>query len=491
MRRHPIQAVTGALFAGALLCAVVPGVATASALPGASAARLTVTPHTNLRDGQYVHVRLSGFKADASIAAAECKEGGPLAESDCDISTSLLATTSATGTYAFTYQVARYITVGGTKIDCAVADSCVFGAARWPDIAAQHAGVVLGFNPKLKPIRPTLKIAPASDLVPNAPVTVTGTGYRPNSTVGLEECTTGATNSFASCSGITNNLEVSIPSSGDLAATYRPSDLLVELARTGAAKVSCEAKPGCSLVVFGTSTSSASAPSVPLAFAAGAIPEAPTLSVSPRSGLADGQFVTISASGFTPGDEVEVTECVPGDLPQLGCSSNDYETVVATATGAASATFPVQEKVNEGSKTVDCAAVSCTVFVADEDDAWYSASRTLTFDPSLPAVRPTVAAAPSTGLVNGQVITVTGNGFTPGAPVLFTECAGRSGTCQDYEVAGRTTADAAGGFDAGFTVTNQLQEVSKTITCSATVACHLEAFSEQDAQQAAGALLSF
>ncbi len=501
MDRRRLQQLAAVVSAGALVVALTPGAvfAASAASPadrtgaegakGAAAApSLTVTPHTDLRDGQIVALRAAGFSAKATIGIAECKAGGPAVVSDCDISTSLLTTSSAKGTVALSYQVSRYITVGAKTIDCAVHDSCVLGVGRYPATSTQHAEVVLAFNPKLPPVLPTVAISPSSALVPNQPVTVTGSGYRPNSSVQVVECPTSGKPDFERCQGYFTNSEQALTSAtGTIDTTFRPSDRVLESGRTGVSKASCAAVSGCSLVV--QTGRIGAEPYVPLGFAPGATPVEPTVSVHPRRGLADGQFVTVTGSGFAPDAGVEITECAPSDVAQFTCSSDDYLIVDASASGEVTSAFPVVETITAGSKTTDCATTHCYVFVAESSDTWYSASWVLSFDPALAAVRPTIAAAPSTGLMNDQVITLTGGGFTPGTGVSVLECSGPASQCQPgFVPTGLTTADTSGGFVAGFVVGDLATD---DFSCTTTTPCRIEAVDQQDPQQAASVQISF
>ena len=57
----------------------------------------------------------------------------------------------------------------------------------------------------------------------------------------------------------------------------------------------------------------------------------PTLSATPNQNLADGQVVSVSASGFTPSTEMAVVECPTTVISPSTC---DLATVVFTLTDA-------------------------------------------------------------------------------------------------------------------------------------------------------------
>ncbi|MEK8141891.1 neocarzinostatin apoprotein domain-containing protein [Streptomyces sp. M10(2022)] len=80
------------------------------------------------------------------------------------------------------------------------------------------------------------------------------------------------------------------------------------------------------LAVLGTAATAA------LAIAAGPASAAAALSLSQATGLADGQSVTVSGTGFDAGTEVGVAQCAEG----LTCST----AVVVTADAAGAIQLP-------------------------------------------------------------------------------------------------------------------------------------------------------
>lgn len=64
----------------------------------------------------------------------------------------------------------------------------------------------------------------------------------------------------------------------------------------------------------------------------------PRLAVSPASGLANGQTVSVSGSGFTPGDQVFLVECLVGATGQGGCDVSTATPVTVSASGQLPAT---------------------------------------------------------------------------------------------------------------------------------------------------------
>jgi hypothetical protein len=116
------------------------------AIPAGAAPVGTVTPSTNLIEGQTVHVAASGFAADASIAIIECEQGA-LDANGCDLGTLFTTSADSTGHVSEDVQVFRLISTGNSPdgVDCANS-SCVLGVADFSDISVA-VGIPLSFDP--------------------------------------------------------------------------------------------------------------------------------------------------------------------------------------------------------------------------------------------------------------------------------------------------------------------------------------------------------
>lgn len=70
----------------------------------------------------------------------------------------------------------------------------------------------------------------------------------------------------------------------------------------------------------------------------------PTISVSPSSGLTNGQSVTVKLSGFTPNASVAVIECSPlvAQDKQAACDTAGVKVLTADASGAATTPLVVK-----------------------------------------------------------------------------------------------------------------------------------------------------
>jgi hypothetical protein len=188
---------------------------------------------------------------------------------------------------------------------------------------------------------------------------------------------------------------------------------------------------------------------------------APAITVSPTTGLLDGQLLTVTATGYAPDAEGGPVECsdAPGqptvaeagfaipvscDVPSFGASYpfNIPQADVFSPAGTLSAQFVVHTGVvgpptlgidSAGHNSAADAALypcpptpaqeaagdSCKLTVGDSDGN--SAALPLTFASPITAT-PTATAVPATNLSSGEVVQLTGSGFTPDSPWLAVEC---------------------------------------------------------------------
>jgi hypothetical protein len=224
--------------------------------------------------------------------------------------------------------------------------------------------------------------------------------------------------------------------------------------------VDCLDAPGCELVAFmfpddfrRGHAALAFDPSVPL-------PPPPTIEVAPSTGLADRQFVSVSASGFEPGEGVYSGQCAAGSVNASTCGS--FRILTADATGSIAYSFRVRRVV--GLPPTDCqdAPGDCIVFAAAVEDVFESNTVPLEFDPNAPPVPPpTITVVPSTGLLDGEAVAISGRGFTPGEQVALVECRNgpaddTGGNCDVSATLEYASVDAAGEVHTTFTVRRHL-----------------------------------
>lgn len=98
----------------------------------------------------------------------------------------------------------------------------------------------------------------------------------------------------------------------------------------------------------------------------------PTITVTPATGLTDGQTVEVAGTGFTPGETVVVGECaVVGDT--LACAKGGGIIVSVDAEGGIATPLVVKKSFeairhdDTSAGVVDCATVRCGIGAISED----------------------------------------------------------------------------------------------------------------------------
>ncbi len=127
---------------------------------------LSVSPATNLSDGQNVTVNGAHFDPNGQVTFTECPAGQVQLYFACDSDIFDQVTAGPTGTFTATYQVARILTTNegpdGGSVDCAQPPGCVLAAlGNYGDDLT--ASTPLSFNPSVPPLPPldlNLKLKP-------------------------------------------------------------------------------------------------------------------------------------------------------------------------------------------------------------------------------------------------------------------------------------------------------------------------------------------
>jgi LPXTG-motif cell wall-anchored protein len=125
----------------------------------------------------------------------------------------------------------------------------------------------------------------------------------------------------------------------------------------------------------------------------GALPDAqvaPTLVVTPATGLADGQTVEVGGSGFGAGSQVALGECRAGATSDADCSVAGALVATADSSGAFTAQFTVSRVLTIGTSTLDCSTVgSCVIAAGELPGLSTFATAAISFAPPPPPPAPT------------------------------------------------------------------------------------------------------
>lgn len=421
------------LFVGFSAVLAISGLGTATGVDAGAAVALPVvkvSPSTGLVDLQNVTVKGSGFSPSVQIGTVQCQSTA-VGEADCDLGTLVYVQSDAHGNINLSRYVRRLIGVRGKKIDCGAAKGCILGAGNVSNLKEAN-GQTIFFNPKIPAKVATVTVAPATKLVDHQLVTVSGKGFAPATNVSLFECVTHPPTGLGQVCSYATQRNVSVDSHGTFTATNVVLERRqVVFTRKGTQTfLDCAAKTTpCDIQANASGLGSSSPAKAPLAFDPNVAPVVASVHLSPASALQDLQSVTLTGAGFTPGYAVSVQECAAATTTTpLSCDYSTSRAVTAGFTGAFTLTYTVRRNLATfvaptGATNLDCATQPATCELTVQGSQSQPATNiALTFDPNIPAVTPTIGAAPNTGLNDNQLVTVSLAGFTPNQQVQIIEC---------------------------------------------------------------------
>jgi hypothetical protein len=330
---------------------------------------------------------------------------------------------------------------------------------------------------------PTIEVSPTTGLLDGQLLTVTGSGYAPNTVGGPVECNNAPGQPTVQIDGFAIGVSCDVPAfgasypfnipqadefsaTGSLSASFvvhtgvvgppaLGTDSAGHSAAADAALYPCPPTPAqqadgdtCRLTV---GDSDGNSTSVPLAFAA-PVTATPSLTAVPSTNLSSGEMVAVTGAGFTPDSPWLAIECnvTPGEpsgdgstpnLP-IGCQQSATQSpvpvlleadtsasAVTDDTGALQTSLAVAEGNLGGSS--QSAAYPCPPTAANlaaggscvvlvEDGAGDQASATLAITGAVPL--PSIMLSPSTGLIGGGTTEITGTNYLPYQVAGALEC---------------------------------------------------------------------
>ena len=153
------------------------------------------------------------------------------------------------------------------------------------------------------------------------------------------------------------------------------------------------------------------------------------LTVTPSDQLADGDPVHIHATGFTPGQMVDIATCDARNLePGTGDEACDAPTSTpANLDGVVDTTYSVRRIIRVNGDPYDCGKEprGCDLGVSPALQPTLGldhVGQRIQFVPGPAEPLPDLTLTPSTNLSDGQTITVTGTNFPPYASIWVAEC---------------------------------------------------------------------
>ena len=186
------------------------------------------------------------------------------------------------------------------------------------------------------------------------------------------------------------------------------------------------------------------------------------LTVTPDSGLVDGDVVALHGTGFTPSATVYFCQGVNDGTPGPEDCGVPYQSVQADAAGEFVANYTVRRFMSPSSvgAMIDCAQPSANCFIGASD--FFASNPGFVFAPIVftPLPPRTLTVTPDSGLVDGGVVAVHGTGFIPADTVVF--CQGVEADC--HAPSQSVQVDAAGEFSGNYTVQRFLPLSGLTVT---------------------------
>ena len=229
-----------------------------------------------------------------------------------------------------------------------------------------------------------------------------------------------------------------------------------------------------SLVVAGLATTAATA--------SGAA-SGPAITVTPSTGLHNREIVKISGSGFSKNTDLAIVECNPsvfGGSPKACDAAGSIQLKTGSGGSFPATNFTVLAgKVGDSVCGTNAANATCYIFVSPPNNTSFANVG----DATIKFTVPSIAVKPASKLHGGEVVSVTGQGFSAKVALDITECtpallSGTSTTnaCTTKHMVA-VTATAAGRFGpttfkvvSGKVGKGNCGTTAKTLTCYVRVA---------------------
>ena len=194
---------------------------------------------------------------------------------------------------------------------------------------------------------------------------------------------------------------------------------------------------------------------------------------TPSTMLVDGQTVSVTGTGFVPGEAVGIVQCTAeaarvdrgGEAAGVdACDLTPYTALEADDLGGVTGTYAVQRTLTTSwTGTIDCAERPgrCIVVIGSVSDYDRSGGFGVSFatEGLAPLDVPVLSVSPSEDLADGDIVLVTGSRFPAGAMVSLSLCSLDPSTCwtigaEEGEPTGvgrmaptQAVSDGAGGFE--------------------------------------------
>lgn len=353
-----------------------------------------------------------------------------------------------------------------------------------PDPAPAAAPAVVAV-----PAAATITVTPSTLLVAGDVVTVAGTGYPANSLIGIIQCKV-PSSSVADC-----NTSTLTYSPSDAAGTFSTSFTPRRILTVAGTPIDC-ADPGACKIGAGDVNNQSISDDFPIQFDPSIPPPPPpTLTVTPSTNLLNLQDVTVTGTGYPANTVVTLLECLdPPTTDPFNCSYNSASNALSDGSGNISTTITVRRIVRTQGASTDCATAGACVLLSGVNEIGDGATAPIQFDGSVPPPPPpTITVTPSTDLLNGDTVHVTGIDFDPNFPVSVSQCptGAPQGPSCGFGPGTFVETDDAGGFTFDLIVDRILYGGATPIDCADPGACVIAAIDLFDGYVTANAPIEF
>lgn len=431
---------------------------------------ITVTPSTNLTDGQYVHVVLK----TSAYAVALCPSD---ATTLYYCFSGEVTSWQPDGTLTARLPVHRAFVSQGRYVDCEQPGACMVAF----EVGAALVGTPIHFRTQGPwPAGGSLEVSPASNLIDRQQVTVSGSGFSPNYEIYLAQCRPSAGAPYSNCG---NAWPVTLNDDGTFSQDFEVKRTYFADPEGQGESFTCDTPGACVLYAGpqippgGTGLWGSTSP---LSFAPVGSPRPGTLQV-PATITADSNF-ELSGSGWAESSTLVVRLCATAadgrEFCNLAMDRLQLERGATTFSTTIQAPGLMMWWVSPLG-LADCTAApgTCRVVVEDiADPVNARVSVPLTIQ-SPPVPRGTAALDLHSPLVPDMRARVVGEGWRPEANLEFLWCKGTD--LEDCIPRGYMSTDAAGRFrwypelTGKFTFRPDFDCTTAPETCSLVIADHL------------------
>jgi hypothetical protein len=343
---------------------------------------ISVSPDTDLVQGQSVTVTGANFAPSSFVALSQCTSDVPEYQPFCSLGGAGVQTDS-TGAFTQTFSVRRGVIDYTTPFPPSVVD-CAESSGRCSVYAFSYEGNeraahVIDFDASVPVTVPDTDVSPQFDLADRALVHVHSSGFAPGERVLVSQCIAGAPTYGSECANSAGPLTVlqadadgAVDTSLRVHRELSPSGGVVIIAAEG--PVNCSDAVGSCVLRVQSVDDPLVVSDTDLGFDPTAVAPGPTLSITPAGPHTDGQQVTVHGAGYTPNATLGLAQC-KHDVPNPGGSACDsgpdglFTGFQADADGTFTRTVTLHTQVETTDGTLDCSAAgSCVLFAANRND---------------------------------------------------------------------------------------------------------------------------